>query len=62
MSACEELDGRPKYHVMRFQVIAPTSPAKMASRLIASGLTTSCATVAATLSDTKAPTKLRMEA
>ena len=29
MSACEELDGSPKYHVTRFQVIAPISPAKI---------------------------------
>ncbi len=27
ISACEELDGRPKYHVVRFQAIAPISPA-----------------------------------
>ncbi len=25
--ACEEDDGNPKYHVIRFQVIAPSSPA-----------------------------------
>ena len=28
MSACEELDGRPSHHVIRFQVIAPTSAAR----------------------------------
>ena len=27
MSACEELEGRPKYQVVRFQAIAPISPA-----------------------------------
>ena len=27
MSACEEDDGSPKYHVIRFQVIAPSNPA-----------------------------------
>src|SRR4051812_12689728 len=29
MSACEELDGIPKYHVMRFQTIAPSNPPRM---------------------------------
>ena len=28
ISAWLELDGRPRYHVTRFQVIAPTSPAR----------------------------------
>ena len=28
ISACEDDDGRPKYQVMRFQVIAPTTAAK----------------------------------
>ena len=28
ISACEELDGIPKYHVMRFQAIAPSSAAE----------------------------------
>ena len=27
ISACEDDDGRPKYQVVRFQVIAPTRPA-----------------------------------
>ena len=26
MSACDELDGSPKYHVIRFQAIAPDQP------------------------------------
>ena len=35
MSACDELDGIPKYQVMMFQMIAPSSPA----RIIALGVT-----------------------
>ena len=31
ISAWLELDGNPRYHVTRFQVIAPTSPARMMS-------------------------------
>ena len=64
ISACDELDGRPKYHVIRFQAIAPTRPAKMASRVIELGCdsTTSLATVAATSSEMNAPTKLRIAA
>ena len=27
MSACDELDGKPRRHVIRFQMIAPTSAA-----------------------------------
>jgi len=27
ISACEDEDGRPKYHVIRFQLMAPSSPA-----------------------------------
>ena len=62
MSACDELDGSPKYHVIRFQAIAPTSPPNTTSNVIESGLTTSLATVAATSSEMKAPTKLRIAA
>src|ERR1035437_11071362 len=39
ISACDELDGMPQYHVMRFQVIAPSSPAR-----ITLGVTISCTT------------------
>ena len=64
ISACEELDGRPKYQVIRFHAIAPTSPPNTASRPIEFGWisTTSCATVAATSSEMNAPTKLRTAA
>src|SRR2546423_15555732 len=62
ISACEELEGKPKYQVARFQTIAPTNPAKTTVGVITSPLTTSLATVAATASDTKAPTKLNRAA
>ena len=62
ISAWLELDGRPRYQVTRFHVIAPTSPARMMSSVIASGSTMPLAIVAATLNEMKAPTKLRIAA
>ncbi len=64
ISACDELDGSPKYQVTRFHAIAPTSPAKTASRPIEFAWisTTSFATVAATASEMNAPTKFRTAA
>src|SRR3954454_23621248 len=62
ISACEELDGRPKYQVARFQTIAPTNPAKTTVGVITPALTTSLATVAATASEMNAPTKLNRAA
>ena len=62
ISACEELDGRPKYQVIRFQAIAPTRPAKMTVGVIAVASTMSSAIVAATWIEMKAPTKLRIAA
>src|SRR5215213_7227717 len=59
MSACDDDDGSPKYHVSRFQKIAPIRPAKTISGVIRSASTMPLATVAATLSDRKAPTKFR---
>ena len=47
-SACEELVGSPKYQVIRSQMIAPLSPAKITPLLKISGFTTSLAIVAAT--------------
>ena len=38
ISAWLELDGSPKYQVIRFQVIAPTSPASTTSRVIDVGV------------------------
>ena len=32
-SACDDDDGRPKYQVIRFQAIAPSTPAKTTPRL-----------------------------
>jgi hypothetical protein len=60
--ACEELDGRAKYQVIRFQVIAPISPAKTICWVITPASTTSSATVAATSSEMNAPAKLRAAA
>ena len=48
--------------MIRFQEIAPTRPANTTVGVIAPAETMSCATVAATASDTKAPTKLRIAA
>ena len=53
-----ELDGRPRYQVTRFQVIAPTNPAMTTSSVITSALTIPFAIVAATSSETNAPTTL----
>src|SRR5918992_6399850 len=60
ISACDDDDGRPKYHVSRFQKIAPTRPAKTIVGVTRSASTIPFATVAATSSDRKAPTKLRI--
>ena len=62
MSACEELDGSPKYQVMRFHEIAPIRPANTTVGVIAPAFTTSCATVAATASEMNAPAKFRAAA
>src|SRR3712207_3669036 len=62
ISACEELEGRPKYHVARFQAIAPMSPANTIVVVIASASTMPFATVAATSSEMNAPTKFRIAA
>ena len=48
MRACEEDEGRPKYHVARFQAIAPTRPAKTIGGVIRSAWTMPVAIVAAT--------------
>ena len=58
MSAWLELEGSPRYHVIRFHVIAPTRPARTTSSVIASAFTIPVATVAATLIETNAPRKL----
>ncbi len=55
--ACDELEGRAKYQVIRFQAIAPTSPAKAIVSVILVASMIPVATVAATLSEMKAPAK-----
>ena len=62
MSAWLELDGSPTYQVMRFQVIAPTRPARTMSSVMASWSTIPFAIVAATAKDTNAPRKFRIAA
>jgi hypothetical protein len=62
ISAWLELEGRPRYQVIRFQVIAPTSPASTTSSVMTSGLTIPVAIVAATSIETNAPRKLRTAA
>ncbi len=62
ISAWLELDGSPRYHVIRFHVIAPTRPARRMLSVMAAGSTIPFATVAATLKEMNAPTKLRIAA
>jgi hypothetical protein len=59
MSACDELEGSPKYQVARFHAIAPIRPAKTTVVVTSSDSTMPWATVAATLSEMKAPAKFR---
>src|ERR1700759_4409617 len=62
ISACEELDGRPKYHVITFQAIAPTSPQNTTVVVTASVSTKPLAIVVATFSEMNAPTKFSSDA
>src|SRR4051794_21909385 len=62
MSACELEDGRPKYHVARFQAIAPIRPANTICGVTTSASTMPEAIVAATASERNAPTKFRAAA
>ena len=57
ISACDDEEGRPKYHVARFQAIAPTRPANTIDGVTRSACTMPLAIVAATASERKAPTK-----
>ncbi len=60
ISACEEDDGRPKYQVTRFQVIAPSRPARMITRPWFSetpSMSSTLWTVLATSWPSSAPTK-----
>ena len=49
-SACDELDGRPKYQVIRFQTMAPTSAARMTVCESSGSSTMPLPTVSATFS------------
>src|SRR5262249_54800133 len=62
-SACDELDGMPRHHVIRFQTIAPKSPAVTTASVIASGCTVPLPIVVATLvSNTRNAMKLKTAA
>src|SRR6202161_4529201 len=58
MSACDELDGIPKYQVSRFQVIPPARPAATTCSVTTPVSTRPLAIVAATASERNAPTRL----
>ena len=64
INACEDDDGRPKYHVNRFQAIAPSSPAITTTRpwLAEPPGTMTSLTVLATFCPRKAPTKFMIAA
>src|SRR5919198_3283526 len=62
ISAWDELEGRPKYQVIRFQAIAPIRPPNTISGVTRSDCTTSLATVAATAREMNAPAKFRSAA
>src|SRR5215213_6956538 len=61
-SACEELDGSPRYQVIRFHKIAPTSPAKITTGLMSVSSTSPPEIVFATWTDRKAPIRFRQAA
>src|SRR5262245_59235135 len=62
MRACDDEDGTPNHQVTRFQVLPPTSPAKITVVVMAPASTIPFATVAATLIEMNAPTKFRAPA
>ena len=60
MRACDELVGSPSHQVIRFQAMAPTSPAKTTPIVTTAGSTTPLAMVVATLvPNTRKATKLK---
>src|SRR3954447_15862608 len=61
-SACEELEGSPRYQVTRFHKMAPTSPAKITTGLISVSSTSPPEIVLATWTDRKAPVRFRQAA
>src|SRR3954451_14739207 len=58
-SACEELEGSPRYQVTRFHKMAPTSPAKITTGLMSVSSTSPPEIVLATWTDRKAPVRFR---
>ena len=62
MSACDDDDGTLKYHVTRFQRIAPTRPANTIGTVTRFCSTMPLAIVAATETEMNAPAKFRIEA
>ena len=62
ISACDEDEGTPYHQVTRFQVMAPTRPAKMIVGVTAPASTIPLATVAATVIEMNAPAKFRIAA
>src|SRR4051794_9992493 len=58
ISACDELDGMPRYQVARFQKMPPARPANTTVSVTPVEFTSPLAIVAATLNDRKAPTRL----
>ncbi len=62
ISACDDDDGMLKYQVTRFQMIAPTRPAKTIGTVTRFCSTMPEAIVAATETEMNAPAKLRIEA
>src|SRR3954447_2232627 len=61
-SACDELEGKPRYQVVRFHRIAPTSPAKITTGLMRVSSTSPPEIVLATATDRKAPARFRQPA
>ncbi len=62
MSACEELDGMPKYQVKRFQAMAPSKAAAITVCVTDEGAAMSPPMVLATPTPVKAPMKLHAAA
>ena len=58
ISACEELEGRPSHHVIRFHVIAPSRAASTVFSVARPVSMIPCPTVVATAVVTKAPARL----
>ena len=62
MSACDELDGRPSHHVIRFHVIAPIRAARIVSSVARLASMIPLPTVFATAVVTNAPARFAIEA